>query len=118
MNLLKRAKTGITNIKKNFTLGSHTAKLMLRNTRYLKQGDSLVAVKTRRLVRESTIPKPVKRIMEEKLTDIIDHHLAAGKLWIDFRESVVAKEKKEGKKFTKKEIEQLWHQWSKDQDGY
>lgn len=118
MNIISRAKKGFANFKNNVTLKIQTEKIVRRNRPNLKTGDALVAVITRRKVRESTMPKKIKENLKLKLFNVISDHLRSGKSWIEFREMIAEREKKEGKKYTEKEKDSLWRRWNKDQEGY
>ena len=64
------------------------------------------------------MPKTLKQRYESKLFFLFNRHLVAGKTWIDFREILAEKEKREKRKLSIKEKDELWKKWNKVQEGY
>jgi hypothetical protein len=118
MKLLQNFRKRITSFATNIKLGLQAEKILWRNRNYLKTGDSIPIHTTRKLIRQSTMPKKIKTRYDAELTILFGRHLDAGESWIEFRDMLINKQKLENRKFNQKETNQMWQKWKKDQEGY
>jgi hypothetical protein len=118
MPLLRTLRKRIANFGTNIKLGLQAERLLIRNENYLKEGDSVPIHKTRRLIRQSTMPKERKGHYDAELSILFGRHLDAGANWLEFREMLIERQKSEKRRFSKKEMDQMWKKWNKNREGY
>lgn len=118
MNHFQKVRPKFDALKTNTKLVLKAEHLLFRNRGYLVEGDSIPVLKTKRLIEQSTLPQRLRQRYRSKLGFLFGRHLANGKMWIEFRELLAEKEKKENRKLSQEEKEALWRRYNKDMDGY
>ena len=118
MKPFTKLKTKLGALKTNTKLALKAERLIFRNRGLLREGDSIPVLNTKKLIEKSNMPKALKQRYNSELFSLFNRHLSAGKTWIDFREMVLAKEKKEKRKLSNTEKDELWKRWNKDKEGY